>query len=289
MKKVFSFVAGLILLSVSGANAQTITDFYATPAPSTIPCGGSATLWWNTTGATSVSLVGGALSMTLLPTSGSTSVSGLTATTMYVLTAHNGSMSTTQSLTLTVLVNHDTVAGSVSAKTVLVKDIEYSFITLDTLYLIDSGKVIVRDSAVVTITGIDTVKSTSNRLYRRNTCSGDTVNQWTINTVYDTVRGPVTFDTVHFQTIRIIPVGIEDVVSEGKQNGIHVFPNPSHGAFSISQSGKWTACIVDISGKTVHVLQGNDTTQVNTDLAPGMYILSLQSDAGVYAQRIIIQ
>ena len=288
MKKISLFVATMLLFVIN-SSAQTITSFYSTPAPSTIPCGGSATLWWNTTGATSVSLVGGALSMTLLPTSGSTSVSGLTATTTYLLTAYNGALSTTQSLTLTVLVDHDTVTGVALSKAVLLKEIEYSFISLDTLYLIDSGQVIVRDSAVVTVKGTDTVHSTSNRLYRRNTCSGDTVNQWTINTVYDTVRGPVAFDTVHFQTIKIIPVGIDDILSEAKQRQVVIFPNPSHGTFSISQSGVWDVRITDISGKTVYVSQGNEVTQVTTDLAPGMYILSVLNEKGVHSQRIIIQ
>ncbi len=286
MKKISLFAAAMLLFVIN-ALTQTINDFYSTP--STIPCGGSANIWWEITSASSVYISGGTLAM-YVPTIGSTTQTGLIASTSYTLTASGaGGGSVSQTITVNVIVSYDTVLGTVFTKEALPKEILYHFITLDTLYLIDSGKVIVRDSAVVTVSAMDTLKTTSNRTYRRNTCTEDTVTYWTTSTTMDTVNGSVSFDTVHFQTIKIIPVGIDGILSESKEKGVVIFPNPSRGAFTISQRGKWNVTIADIYGKAVYIESGNNETQVTTDLAPGMYILSVISEKGVYSQRIIIQ
>ena len=287
MKKISLFVAAMLLF-VLGAMAQVINSFNA--VSTTIACGGAASFTWTSTGASSANLTGGSISM-MVPISGSSVLPGLTTTTTFTLTVYGtGGASVSESITINVTATYDTVAGVVTSKNVLVKDIVYSFISKDTLYLIDSGKVIVRDSAVVTVSAIDTAKTVSNRQHRRNTCTGDTVSSWTTSSTVDTMRGPVSFDTVHFQQITIIPnphVGFGNLTMDEGQT--HVFPNPSNGTFSISHAGNWSSSITDISGKTVYVGTGDNQTQVNTDLAPGVYILSLISERGVHVQRIIIQ
>ena len=286
MKKISLFVAAMLLF-VLGAMAQVINSFNA--VSTTIACGGSASLNWDISGS-SANLSGGPVSA-MVPLIGSMVVPSLTSTTLFTLTAYgSGGASVSESITINVTATYDTVAGVITSKNILVKDIVYSFITKDTLYLIDSGKVIVRDSAVVTVSAIDTAKTVSNRQHRRNTCTGDTVSYWTTSSSTDTLHGPVSFDTVHFQQITIIPnphVGFGNLTMDEGQT--HVFPNPSNGTFSISHAGKWNARITDISGKTVYVGTGDNQTQVNTDLAPGVYILSLISEKGVHVQRIIIQ
>ena len=67
------------------------------------------------------------------------------------------------------------------------------------------------------------------------------------------------------------------------------YPNPSNGTFIIDFPGVWNALLVDMSGRMVYSFSGEDKVQVSQSFAPGIYVLSLESETGIHTERIIIQ
>ncbi|NOQ73020.1 MAG: T9SS type A sorting domain-containing protein [Crocinitomix sp.] len=75
-----------------------------------------------------------------------------------------------------------------------------------------------------------------------------------------------------------------------KELEIDVYPNPSTGAFFIQAEGKYTAEIYTIDGRKVYesaLLSSKSTIQ--TDLAPGTYILILNQNGVMHPTKIIVE
>jgi hypothetical protein len=69
-----------------------------------------------------------------------------------------------------------------------------------------------------------------------------------------------------------------------------VYPNPSTGSFFIQAEGQYTAAIYTVDGRKVYesaLLNG--TSNLQTDLAPGTYILILNQNGALHPTKIIVQ
>lgn len=72
---------------------------------------------------------------------------------------------------------------------------------------------------------------------------------------------------------------------------LSVFPNPCSGRLNIVKAPKGKASLFDVTGREVWSREDLKTPcTINTsDILPGLYILSIQSAAGVATQKIIVQ
>lgn len=74
-----------------------------------------------------------------------------------------------------------------------------------------------------------------------------------------------------------------------QQNQVSVFPNPSNGVINIANvEGLKNASIADINGRTVKTVNFAGTNQINiSDLANGVYMMTINSDKGSVTKKIV--
>ncbi|MFT5823636.1 MAG: hypothetical protein ACI8ZM_004898 [Crocinitomix sp.] len=75
-----------------------------------------------------------------------------------------------------------------------------------------------------------------------------------------------------------------------KELEMDIYPNPSTGAFFIQTEGEYSAAIYTVDGRKVYessLLSSKSTIQ--TDLAPGTYILILNQNGALHPTKIIVQ
>ncbi len=102
--------------------------------------------------------------------------------------------------------------------------------------------------------------------------------------------GKAMIDAVSF----IVDDGLS-VEDQTLATAITIAPNPSNGAFSINYSGQEVltqAAIYDVSGKQVaqyNISNLQGSSQINTNLPTGFYILTVQSETSQISKKLIIQ
>ena len=86
-------------------------------------------------------------------------------------------------------------------------------------------------------------------------------------------------------------------ISNLSQNGITIYPNPTNGILTVNFSkfsnfGKVGIAITDITGKTIKNFQINSFSNFQIDISHvqnGIYFLKIETENGVYTQKIIKQ
>ncbi|MFD2570767.1 cellulase family glycosylhydrolase [Spirosoma soli] len=73
------------------------------------------------------------------------------------------------------------------------------------------------------------------------------------------------------------------------EEAVQVYPNPSTGSFTVRKGGSFTFDVNDVSGKALQSGQGVDQATVGSNLAPGFYILRVQSGRDVQVLKLIKQ
>lgn len=106
--------------------------------------------------------------------------------------------------------------------------------------------------------------------------------------------GGSSFDPTHPVSMYLMQlsddmVGIRDI--KGANDMLHVFPNPSDGKFTIRHSviaGQLS--IKSMNGNTVYrtSTSAGGTSEIELDVAPGVYIVSLQTGQSIYNEKLIV-
>ncbi len=265
---------GLILLLAAcgggggggGGTKPVINSFTATP--SSLPTGGgSTTLAWNVTGATTLSIDQGIGAVTPV-TSGSTSKS-ITATTTFTLTATNASGSVTQPVTVT-------VAAAPATITVAGKVLKYNGDPIDGVNVqvtdVGGAKPLVLTNATgdFSVSGVQTPYTLS---VVPNTATGllpvtyDNVTRPDPKVVVTTLTAPPTFCSLANSTLNITLSAAVGAGNTGRAyfvgDGVSVAPLISYRSSlsmapgvtntTISVTHDNTLCVPTISGKTLYI------------------------------------
>lgn len=110
-----------------------------------------------------------------------------------------------------------------------------------------------------------------------STADGAAINQYTCN--------GNTNQQFQFQLLSGARLGASEalVLEEATQ----VYPNPSSGAFTVRRGGNFHYDLNDLSGKALQSGQGVEQTTVGHSLAPGFYLLRVQSGQAVQTFKLI--
>jgi Secretion system C-terminal sorting domain len=108
--------------------------------------------------------------------------------------------------------------------------------------------------------------------------------------------------TVMFLAPRIVcALGLPGCISLGSAepslaNSVNVFPNPSVGTLNIRSQVAGASIInvelMDLNGRLVRSISGNKAMEVrmdNDDLAPGMYLVKVQTSKGIVTKKVIME
>lgn len=114
----------------------------------------------------------------------------------------------------------------------------------------------------------------------------------TSSTVTNTSSASAWFDNINVKTSDVDTLlGVHDVVATTK--GFSVYPNPTTGIINVSNADNMlvnNVSIVDLNGRTVKSVKFNGATdaQVNiSDLASGVYMMTIASDKGTTTKKIV--
>ncbi len=111
-----------------------------------------------------------------------------------------------------------------------------------------------------------------------STADGASISQLTCNSSSNNQQ-------FQFTLLSSARMGAEEAVSFDE--AVQVYPNPSTGAFTVRKGGAFTFELNDVSGKALQSGQGVDQTTVGATLAPGFYLLRVQSGRDVNVLKLI--
>ena len=79
-------------------------------------------------------------------------------------------------------------------------------------------------------------------------------------------------------------------IFESSESEIHIYPNPSTGAFTISDSEGADVAIFNVTGKAVFQKSNIVHNElINADLAKGMYFVTVTKDSEQRVAKLIIE
>jgi rhamnogalacturonan endolyase len=79
------------------------------------------------------------------------------------------------------------------------------------------------------------------------------------------------------QSFKFTPVGSSArKMDPAGETDLVVYPNPSHGNFTLVESGKFSYSILDQTGNTVEKGNGENQAIIGEKLSPGVYILNVE-------------
>lgn len=115
-----------------------------------------------------------------------------------------------------------------------------------------------------------------------STANGAAINQYTCSGATNQSFQLTYLSSAREEAVDVVQDRVEDSPAT-------VFPNPSAGAFTLRQNGAFSYELRDVSGKVLQSGQGIDQTQVGGSLAPGFYLLGVQTAGRHQALKLIKQ
>ena len=92
------------------------------------------------------------------------------------------------------------------------------------------------------------------------------------------------------QTIKIVDNDPNGINKNSKNSSVQVFPNPSNGTFTIRSNNELKSVkVLDILGHEVAVSQPIGNVISMQSMAAGVYIVIVETNAGITSQRVIVK
>lgn len=93
------------------------------------------------------------------------------------------------------------------------------------------------------------------------------------------------------QTFKLVDLAATAVVEAGQMNRLEVYPNPSNGRFTVNVAqGNGSLAIVNLQGKQVfEMMVSEGANTIDAKLAPGLYIINVNTEQHSYQSKIRIR
>lgn len=156
----------------------------------------------------------------------------------------------------------------------------------------DAGGIVTAEVDGVAITSGDNIIEGATIVFTAIPDQGAMLCDWIYNGEFTGITGLVVEETSLSQNIEVLaefygpcPHGISELQGEKTR----IYPNPSNGILNIAIEKPANVNIYNINGACVYAAENVEQTIKIEDLAPGIYLVKLESNMGIIVKKIIVK